>query len=209
MTAPAASPRRQAARGRDASRRRGFTLIEIMAVVLIMGLLASFVGPNFEALRRRRLQDAGERLAAQLELERHRSLVTGVPHRVLVDLDEVAYRVEWLGGGESGLPVRVDLESLDLRGASPLPLAAPPRRNREFEPIPGLFGRFERLPDPLVFAGLETLQGWTSRGESTIDFFGDGSASPAEIVIEDASGDRIVLAVLPLDDAVRFIDEDA
>ena len=210
MTAPpAASPRRQAARGRDAGRRRGFTLIEILAVVAILALLASFVGPNFQALRERRLRHAGERLAAQLELARHRSVVTGVPHRVLIDLDEVAYRVEWLGGGESGLPDRVDLESLDLRGASPLPLAAPPQRSREFEPIPGMFGRFEQLPDPLVFAGLETVQGWPSQGESSVEFFGDGSASPTEIVIEDASGDRVVLAVLPLDDAVRFIDVDA
>ena len=180
-----------------------------MAVVLIIGLLASFVGPSFQAVSGRRLRSAGESVAAQLELARHRSLITGVPHRVLVDLDEVAYRVEWLGGGEPGLPARVDLESLDLRGASPLPLAAPPRRNREFEPIPGLFGRFEQLPHPLVFAGLETLHGWIERGESSVEFSGDGSASPAEIVIEDASGDRIVLAVLPLDDAVRFIDEDA
>jgi prepilin-type N-terminal cleavage/methylation domain-containing protein len=189
--------------------RRGFTLIEIMAVLLIMALLASFVGPSFEALRARRLRNAGERVAAQLELARHRSVITGVPHRLLVDLDEVAYRVEWLGGGESALPDRVDLDSLDLRGASPLPLAAPPRSNREFAPIPGMFGRFEQLPEPLVFAGLETFQGWVERGESSIEFSGDGSASPAEIVIENASGDRVVLAVLPLDDAVRFVDEDA
>ena len=209
MTALAASLRRQAARGRDEPLRRGFTLIEIIAVLLIMALLASFVGPSFQALRERRLRNAGERVAAQLELARHRSVITGVPHRVLVDLDEVAYRVEWLGGGEPGLSGRVDLDSLDLRGASPLPLAAPPRSNREFEPIPGLFGRFEQLPDPLVFAGLETFQGWVERGESSIEFSGDGSASPTEIVIEDASGDRVVLAVLPLDDAVRFVDEDA
>ena len=93
--------------------------------------------------------------------------------------------------------------------ANQLPLAAPPHKNREFAPIPGLFGRFEQLPEPLVFVGLETVQGWIERGESFVEFSGDGSTSPAEIVIEDASGDRVVLGVLPLDDAVRFIDEDA
>jgi len=203
MRPPTDAPRRWG------GRQRGFTLIEILAVVAIIALLAMFVGPNFGALRERKLRSAGERLAAQLELARHRSVVTGVPHRVLLDLEEVSYRVEWLGGGEPRPSTRLDLESLDLRGANPLPLAAPPATSREFEPIPGLFGRFEHLPDPLFFAGLETTEGWIERGDSFVEFAGDGTASPAEIVIEDASGDRVVLGVLPLDDAVRFLDEDA
>ena len=66
------------------------------------------------------------------------------------------------------------------------------------------------MVDPLrFFAGLETSQGWADRGDSFVEFARDGSASYTEIVIEDSSGERVVLAVLPLDDAVRFLDEDA
>ena len=46
-------------------------------------------------------------------------------------------------------------------------------------------------------------------GDTFVEFTGDGTASPTEIVIEDPSGRSLTLAVLPLDDAVRFLDEDA
>lgn len=189
-------------------RAAGFTLIEILAVVAILALLATFVAPNLGALRERRLSNQAVELAAQIELARQRSVVTGVPHRVLFDLEDAGYRVEWLGGGEPpGEPVA--LADLDLNGASPLPLAAPPAGVREFEPIPGLYGEFTWLDEPLYFAGLETAEGWIERGDTFVEFEKDGSASHTEIVIEDGSGRRIVLAVLPLDDAVRFVDEGA
>ena len=197
-----------ASRPPGSARTRGFTLIEILAVVLILALVATFVGPNLGALRERRLRHAGEHLASQIELARQRSVVTGVPHRVLIDLEEAGYRVEWQGGGEVERPAHFDLESVDLRG-SILDLSAPPAPSREFEPIPGIFGRFHWLEETLFFAGLETPDGWTERGDSFVEFTGDGSASHTEIVIEDQTGDRVVLAVLPLDDAVRFLDEDA
>jgi prepilin-type N-terminal cleavage/methylation domain-containing protein len=190
-------------------RRAAFTLIEILAVVAIVALLATFVAPNFGALRERQLRDEGLRLAAQLELARQRSVVTGAPHRLWVDLEESAYRVEWLPGAASGQIELQSLEDLDLSGGTPLPLAAPDRGAFEFEPIPGLFGRFQWLEEPLYFAGLETTQGFIAGGDTFIEFGADGSASPTQIVIEDGSGRRIVLAVLPLDDAVRFVDEDA
>jgi prepilin-type N-terminal cleavage/methylation domain-containing protein len=186
--------------------RAGFTLIEILAVVAILALLATFVAPNLGALRERRLHNEALQLAAQIELARQRSVVTGVPHRVLFDLEDAGYRIEWLGDEEAGGAALADL---DLNGASPLPLSAPPAGIREFEPIPGLYGEFTWLDEPLYFAGLETAEGWIERGDTFLEFGRDGSGSHTEIVIEDGSGRRIVLAVLPLDDAVRFVDEGA
>lgn len=190
-------------------RRAAFTLIEILAVVAILALVATFVAPNLDALRNRRLQGEARQLVAQLELARQRSVVTGIPHRVLFDLEEVGYRLEWLGEDTSHIPPPLDLEQLDLRGAAPLPMAAPERAEVEFQPIPGMLGRFQWLPDPLFFAGLETQDGWIERGDTFVEFARDGTAPHTEIVIEDDAGKRVVLAVLPLDDAVRWIDEDA
>lgn len=190
-----------------APRHEGFTLIEILAVVAILALMATFVAPNFGALRERRLKHGAQRLASELELARQRSVVTGVPHRVLIDLEDHGYRVEWLGGGR-GDPPPLPLEELDLRGSTPLPLAAPARMALEYEPIPGLFGRFEWLEETLFIARVETPDGSIDHGDSFVDFTADGTASPTEIVIEDDSGRRVVLSVLPLDDAVRVLDEE-
>ena len=41
-----------------------------------------------------------------------------------------------------------------------------------------------------------------------MEFERDGSARYTEIVLEEAGGARHRLAVLPLDDAVRFVDEE-
>lgn len=201
--------------GADGPRRRhGFTLIEILAVVAILALMATFVAPNLGALRERRLRAEAQGLVAQLELARQRTIVTGVPHRILFDLEEVGYRLEWLdedANGDAAPPpdaLAAGLE-LDLAGNSPLPLAAPSRPELEFQPIPGLLGEFRWLPEPIFFAGVETPDGWIERGDTFVEFARDGSASHTEIVLEDDSGRRVVLAVLPLDDAVRWIDEEA
>lgn len=191
-------------------RRAAFTLIEILAVVAILALVAAFVAPNLGMLRDRRLWNEAQRLAAQIELARQRTVVTGVPHRLLLDLESHGYRVEWLGGGQAAASQPFDLQQIDLRGAAPLPLEAPENAERvEFEPIPGLFGRFSWLEEPVFLAGLDTPDGWIDVGDTFVQFSRDGSADPSEIVLEDDSGRRIVLVVLPLDDAVRFVDEEA
>jgi hypothetical protein len=67
-------------------------------------------------------------------------------------------------------------------------------------------GRFEWLEDDLAFAGLQTPEGWIERGEVSIEFERDGTASYTEIYLDDESGRTLVLDVLPLADAVRIND---
>ncbi|HXI19528.1 MAG TPA: prepilin-type N-terminal cleavage/methylation domain-containing protein, partial [Gemmatimonadales bacterium] len=93
-------PGSRAARER---RHHGFTLIEILAVVAILALMTTFVAPNLGAVRDRRLRSEAQALVATLELARQRSVVTGVPHRVLFDLDERGYQLQSLGDGGSTL----------------------------------------------------------------------------------------------------------
>ncbi|MGH7337798.1 MAG: pilus assembly FimT family protein, partial [Myxococcota bacterium] len=75
-------------------RDRGFTLIEILAVVAILALVAAFIVPNMGGLRRRALRNEAQQIASQLELARQRAIVTGVPHRLWLELDEAEYRLE-------------------------------------------------------------------------------------------------------------------
>ena len=70
-----------------ARRAAAFTLIEMLAVVALMGLMAAFVVPNLGSLQNRRLHAQARELAAQFELARQRSVVTGIPHRMWMDLE--------------------------------------------------------------------------------------------------------------------------
>lgn len=188
-------------------RRRGFTLIEILAVVAILALMSAFVIPNLGALTGRSLGADAQQLAAQLELGRQRAIVTGVTHRMRIDLDRGVYRLEWLAAdpeaAEATPPAEIELQ---LAGESPLPLAAPRAQELEFRPLPGQFGNFNALDDDVSFAGLETPEGWIETGESSIVFDRDGTASYTEIVLDHDSGESLVLEVLPLADAVRIHD---
>jgi type II secretion system protein H len=188
---------------------RGFTLIEILAVVAIFALMASFVVPRLSSLSGRTLRREAERLASHLDLARQRSVVTGTPHRVLIDLEDGAYRIEWLiteseARGESS---SLEPVSYDLRGEAPLPLEAPRQDERRFRPLPGLFGRAVVLAEDLAFARLETAEGWIERGESSVPFERDGTTLYTAIVLDDASGNEVTIEVLPLADAARIRDE--
>ena len=189
------------------ARARGFTLIEIMAAVAIFALLAGLIAPRVGSLTSRTLRQRAERIAARLELARQRSVLTGVSHRLLVDLDQGGYQLEWQATEaeaegrepEPALP-------LDLRGETPIPMAPAHAEQLAYRPLPGLMGRFEWLEDDLAFSGLQTPEGWIERGEVSIEFERNGTASYTEIHLGDESGRALVLDVLPLADVVRIND---
>jgi type II secretion system protein H len=217
MTPPLAQPLEQAkraARPREGNPRGsraesfepGFTLIEMIAVVAIFGLLVAIVAPNIGNLSGRTLRNATEALAARIDLARQRTVVTGVPHRVWIDLDAASYRLEWfLTEAEAlGEEAAAD-EELDLRSGAPLPLEAP-RVERAFRPLPGLLGNEAVLEASLVFRGVETPTGWIERGAMAIEFTGDGTTEAAAVFLDDDSGRALVIDVLPLAEAVRISD---
>ena len=61
-------------------------------MVAIFALMAGLIAPRVGALTARTLHQRAERIVAQLELARQRAVVTGIPHRLLIDLDEGGYR---------------------------------------------------------------------------------------------------------------------
>ena len=189
--------------------QRGFTLIEILAVVAILALVAAFVVPNLGGFRMRALRGEAARLASHLELARQRAIMTGVPHRVWLELEQSEYRLEWLAQD----PETADLESpepdeLDLNGNTPLDLAAPPAPVLDYQPIPGNFGKLQVVSEPFYFEAVETPEGRIERGEVSIGFARDGTADYTEIYLQDAQGDQIALDVRPLDDRVRIRRDD-
>jgi type II secretory pathway pseudopilin PulG len=176
--------------------------------VAIFALLAAIVAPGVGRLTGRALQAAAEDLASRLELARQRTVVTGIPHRVWIDLEGSAYRLEWLvgdaeAGGETTPP---EAPALDLRGRTPLPLEAPRDLTRSFRPVPGILGRDELLEASLAFRGVETPEGFADRGQAAIEFAPDGTADPTSVLVEDESGHALAIDVLPLAEAIRVGD---
>ena len=98
--------RRTPARGTPPGRHRGFTLLEMLAVLLLIGLIASLVLPNLGALSEQALRSEAQRLQAELERTRERALVTGIRHQLVIDL----------GGSLSGVetPGLIGIDRRDL-----------------------------------------------------------------------------------------------
>ena len=149
---------------------RAFTLIELLAVLLIMALVAGLTLPNLSLRADRVVLAAAQDLAATFAFTRQRAVATAVPHRVVIDLD----RADAL----------------------------------EYRPLPGPFGRPERLREPVRIDSVETLAAGALReGQVAIVFEADGPADPALIVLANEDGDAYVLRLARLADEVRISHE--
>jgi general secretion pathway protein H len=85
-------------------RRRGFTVIELMVVVMIIGLIAGTVAMSMDAmLPRSRLSSEVRALAATLQGARSDAIARNAEFLIEYDLDNEAYRVISPFGLEGGL----------------------------------------------------------------------------------------------------------
>jgi hypothetical protein len=174
-------------------------------VLLLFALLAGVALPNLGVRTSRALDDEAKRLASELEFARQRAVMTGVPHRLLFDLDMEAYWVEWL---VSEARARGEDEPAAVPAAdegAPLQLSAPRGEERSYRPLPGSFGGVQELPEDLVaLEGIETPEGYLEEGRVQLEFAGDGTSDPASVVLADADGRSMTLVVEPLADSVWF-----
>lgn len=184
----------------------GFTLLELVAVVAIMGMMLYFVVPSIGVTEGARLRAGAREMGAHLELARQRAIMTGKPHRMLIALDEGWYQLEWFVTDSDEDPNR-QAPAFDLRG--PVQMSPHADDIPSYRIVPGGAGRLGWLDEALDFAGVEVDDGWYESGEFQVVFQGDGSSDAARIVVRaefDEPG--LVLEVSPLLDAVRIFDEE-
>jgi prepilin-type N-terminal cleavage/methylation domain-containing protein len=187
--------------------RAGFTLLEILAVLLIGGLLMSVTLPNFGALQSRRLQNSAEQIVARIDFGRQRAVMTGVPHRLVIDLDEATYKLEWQGNAAADVAPKPKPKT-EPGARVQLSLAPPPAAERSYQALLGPLGRLERLDKGVEFGWVETPGGDVDFGEAFITLEGDGTSSYTMVVLNEPGGRELALEVLPLADAVRILDEE-
>jgi prepilin-type N-terminal cleavage/methylation domain-containing protein len=187
--------------------RAGFTLLEILAVLLIGGLLMSLMLPNFGALQSHRLRNAAEQIVERVNFGRQRAVMTGIPHRLAIDLDAGTYKLEWQGEGARNAATQPK-PKLEPGIDAPLSLAPPPAEERSFQSLLGPLGKLERLDKGVEFGWIETPGGEVDFGEAFITFEGDGTSSYTLLVLDEPGGHELALEILPLADAVRILDEE-
>ncbi|MBW1845080.1 MAG: prepilin-type N-terminal cleavage/methylation domain-containing protein, partial [Deltaproteobacteria bacterium] len=128
--------------------RAGFTLLEILAVLLIGGLLMSIMLPNFGAVQTHKLRNSAEQIVERIDFGRQRAVMTGVPHRLSIDLDTGTYQLKWQGDRpvEMKKPAKPDLEfEFEPDAETQLSLAPPPSTERSCETLQGPLGKLETL----------------------------------------------------------------
>lgn len=188
----------------------GFTLIEMLAVVAIMALVIGIALPNLGLRSRRAMQDEAGELAAHLEFARQRSVMTGVPHRLVIDVEGGEYWLEWLvsearAAGEEDLPA---LPVYELGGRTKAPMAPPPAADRSYHALPGSLGHATRVREMIRVDGIETAGGLLEGGLVNIAFERDGTSEPARILLSDEDGHSLAIDIPAFADTVRITHEE-
>jgi hypothetical protein len=84
-------------------RRAGFTTIEVLLVIALLGLIATSLLPNIGGVFRVGLKSSVRRFAAIVKYTYDQSILTGRIHRIVLDLDAQEWRVESAEPGQ--LPI--------------------------------------------------------------------------------------------------------
>ncbi len=201
-------------RGGDDRARKGFTLIEVMAVVLIIGLTFGLVLPNLSARQGDRLKQQAMGVVSRIELARERSVLTGAHHRLVIDLDRGAYHIEWFV--TEARAYRSETDEVPTQEQVPdytssrteISLRPPEHEARDNYPILGLFGQDAFLDPGFFFVGIDAPDGWVEEGIIHIVFEQDGTTDYAELVLGDDYENEIILEIRPLLDQVRIREKD-
>ena len=192
---------------------RGFTLIEIAIVLMLIGLLFSFVVPRFRARTDADLKRTSLRLAATIEHVFYQSVFRRETYRLHYDLEGGRYWVDRfvdptaaqpvpVQGEEEGAPAEEEPEDAAASDDPDAFGAAKPHYvvDRRVIPEPVRFPQGVLITD-VTTQYLDTI----SEGKAFTHFFPDGYAEPTVIHLADRNKREYTLVVSPLSGKVKVI----
>jgi prepilin-type N-terminal cleavage/methylation domain-containing protein len=155
---------------RTAKRRRGFTLIELIIVMIVIFTLATIVAPQFsDFFPGLQVRKSTESLFSWTRKARADAAVTGTRQRLLLDIANKKYWIEY-----EGRPIKEPGKFTALSGA--------------WNP--------ETLPEAVNFETIEGAETDTSNSALRyIEFRPDGTSSEATVILSNDNGDRQTLRV--------------
>jgi len=192
-----------------AARSRGFTLIEMLAVLAMFALIASLILPRFTIGGSRPVRREAEALGEAVEFARQRAIMTARPHQVVMDLDHGQHWVEWAPPAAAESEAVAAREDQRAAGSRKVDMTPPPAASGElaFEPVPDAFGRPHPLGDEVVFVAAAFPDTTYDTGLVTIELGADGVADPAVVSLASPDGSYVFdVEVQALADAVRVVD---
>ncbi len=172
----------------------------MIAVALLMALVAGLALPNLGFRSQQSVLDEASSAAALIEFARQRAVMTGVPQRVVFDLDAQHYWLEQQRERRREEP----LEPAGWAEERELPMVAPRAEGAEFARSPGPGGRGYRPGNGVALQALETSEGLVERGQVTLPFAWDGSTEGTVLWLIGDGGHQVRLEIAPLADAIRI-----
>jgi prepilin-type N-terminal cleavage/methylation domain-containing protein len=165
---------------RPAASRRGFTLIEVMIVVIILAVIAGAIIPNVaSSIGSTRLEAAASQVGSVLEFCYSAASGTGRTHGLVFDGDGRRFQVV----------AEVPPDPEQSSGVMETPVLEPVS-------LPGLLSR--QLPEGIVLESVAAFETDLLQGENNqvrILFFPDGTTEFANLYLSDASGEQRLIEV--------------
>ena len=170
--------RRFSIKGDGLRRSRGFTLLELILVLVIMGFLTSLVAPAITSLAGLKLKTAARKVAAGLRYARSQAVTSGCDYQVVFDFEKREMMVERLEEevfykeGE-----REESEDPGVRGES--------RFEGKVRPSTMERQKTFTLPKEVMLSKVVVEDEEITEDEAIINFYPNGSCSGGEVFLAD------------------------
>ncbi len=156
---------------------RGFTLIELILVLVIAGFIISLVAPAISSTTGLHLKTAAKRVAAGLRYARSQAVTTGDDYQVTFDIDQNEMRIERM----------VKEDPLGLQGGGARWWEGNAEEEEGIEKSADLQQEKKdyRLPQGVAIASVVADDEEIAEGEALLEFYPNGSCTGGEVFLMD------------------------